>query len=161
AAGRARIEPLAAQADCSVRGVLSAREPERHYSPVREAAMSRRAFSDLLGLPGERRLPARVRAAIRAEQDRSEILIGWMQIGVLARSALLSATSPRTSSRDMTFEPVPWVLGAYAAFTLVRLGLAYRTRLPGWFLTLSVVIDIALLLGLIWSFHLQYMQPAS
>ena len=42
-----------------------------------------------------------------------------------------------------------------------NLGLAYRGRLPGWLLSLSVVIDMALLLGLIWSFHLQYNQPPS
>jgi adenylate cyclase len=34
-------------------------------------------------------------------------------------------------------------------------------RLPGWLLVLSVLIDMALLMGLIWSFHLQYDQPPS
>ena len=55
----------------------------------------------------------------------------------------------------------PWFLGAYIAFTAVRLGLAYRRLLPAWLLHLSVVIDMALLLALIWSFHLKYQQPAS
>ena len=36
---------------------------------------------------------------------------------------------------------------------------AYRGRLPRWFLSTSVIIDILLLMGLIWSFHLQYQQP--
>jgi len=56
---------------------------------------------------------------------------------------------------------VPWVIGAYALFTLLRLILAYRISLPGWFLILSIVFDMALLFGLIWSFHIQYQQPAS
>ena len=106
-------------------------------------------------------LPERVRAAVQAEQDRSEILIGWMQIAVVAMFAALYAVSPKTFMRATTFEPVPWALAAYAAFTVLRLALAYRMRLPGWFLTLSVVIDVGLLLGLIWTFHLQYMQPPS
>ena len=106
-------------------------------------------------------LPERVRDAIRAEQDRSEVLVGWMQIAVVAMFAALYAISPKTFMRATTFEPVPWALAAYAAFTLLRLILAYRMRLPAWFLTLSVIIDVALLLGLIWTFHLQYMQPPS
>ena len=106
-------------------------------------------------------LPDRIRAAIQHEQDRGEILIGWMQAGVVAMFAMLYAISPKTFSRSVTFEPVPWALAAYALFTLARLALAYRTRLPGWFLALSVVVDMALLLGLIWTFHLQYMQPPS
>ena len=34
-------------------------------------------------------------------------------------------------------------------------------RLPAWLLALSIIIDMALLFGLIWSFHLQYAQPPS
>lgn len=109
----------------------------------------------------ERDVPDRVRQAIRSEQDRSEVLIGLMQTAIVVMFAILYAVSPKTFSRDATFEPVPWVLALYGAFTLLRLGLAWRTRLPGWFLSLSIVIDMALLFGLIWSFHLQYMQPPS
>jgi len=111
--------------------------------------------------PRPHRLPARVHAAIEAEEDRSEILIGWVQFGVVAAFGLLYFVSPKTFAADAPFRPVPWVLGAYTAFTLLRLVAAYRTRLPGWFLTLSVAVDVALLLGLIWSFHVQYMQPAA
>nr|MBC8157728.1 adenylate/guanylate cyclase domain-containing protein [Alphaproteobacteria bacterium] len=67
---------------------------------------------------------------------------------------------PKTSE-GTAFMPVPWVLGTYLAFTLGRLYAAYRCTLPRWFLMTSVVIDMALLMGLIWSFHLQYEQPAS
>ena len=57
--------------------------------------------------------------------------------------------------------PEPWVLTGYVLFTLVKLSLAYRRRLPNWLLYLSVVMDMALLLALIWTFHLKYDQPAS
>ena len=46
-------------------------------------------------------------------------------------------------------------------FTVLRLFLAYRHRLPEWLRYVSIVVDMALLLGLIWSFHLQYQQPPS
>jgi adenylate cyclase len=46
-------------------------------------------------------------------------------------------------------------------FTVARLALAYRGRLPRMVLYASVLLDMALLLGLIWSFHIQYMQPPS
>jgi adenylate cyclase len=59
------------------------------------------------------------------------------------------------------FEPVPLVLGAYIAITLSQLGLAYLRRLAGVLLGAFVVVDVVLLLVLIWSFHIQYMQPPS
>jgi adenylate cyclase len=46
-------------------------------------------------------------------------------------------------------------------FTLVRLWLAFRRHMPGWFVSISVIMDMTLLMGMIWSFHLQYNQPAS
>ncbi|MGQ0662382.1 MAG: adenylate/guanylate cyclase domain-containing protein [Pseudomonadota bacterium] len=103
-------------------------------------------------------LPERVRRAIAVEQQRGEVLIGWVQMGVVVTFASLYAFAPKTFSPDAPFAPVPWALGAYFCFTVLRLALAYRMRLPGWFLAASVVIDMGLLLGTIWSFHLQYQQ---
>lgn len=111
--------------------------------------------------PRDAALPARVQAAIRAHEDRAERLIGWIQLAVVLTFAALYFVSPKTFAGHDTFQPVPWAVGAYLLFTGLRLALAYRTSLPGWFLVLSIVIDMALLFGLIWSFHLQYEQPAS
>lgn len=106
-------------------------------------------------------LPARVQATIREHEDRAERLIGWIQLVVVLTFATLYFLSPKTFAAHHTFEPVPWAIGAYLLFTGLRLFLAYRTSLPGWFLVLSIVSDMALLFGLIWSFHLQYEQPPS
>jgi adenylate cyclase len=106
-------------------------------------------------------LPERVRLAIRDQQDRSEILIGWFQLGVLVLIGSLYFAAPKTFSEDAEFAPVPWALSTYLVLTLIRLVWAHQGRLPDWSLRLSVVFDMALLMGLIWSFHLQYMQPAS
>lgn len=106
-------------------------------------------------------LPERVRSVIRLQQDRSEILIGWIQLAVVLTFGTLYAVSPKTFTIEAKIEPVPWALAAYFSFTMIRLAIAYRRRLPGWFLALSVAIDIGLLYGLMWSFHLQYQQPPS
>jgi adenylate cyclase len=106
-------------------------------------------------------VPAPVREALRAQRRSSEILIGWVQLAVVSAFTALYAISPKTYPDGADFIPIPWVLGAYGAFTLLRLGLAYRIELPNWLLALSVVVDMALLMGTIWSFHQQYMQPAA
>lgn len=106
-------------------------------------------------------LPERVRQTIQAQSDATERLIGWVQLAVVATFATLYAIAPKTFPAGQAFQPVPWAIGAYTVFTLLRLVLAYRISLPGWFLLVSIVIDMALLFGLIWSFHIQYMQPAS
>lgn len=107
-------------------------------------------------------LPERVRQAIRAQEDQSEILIGWVQLVIVSVMGALYAVAPKTFDPGAgTVEPVPLALGGYFGFTLIRLGLAYRRALPRWLLELSIVIDMALLMGLIWSFHVQYQQPPS
>ncbi len=110
---------------------------------------------------GDRRLPERLRRSIRDQQERSEILISAIQLVIVCVFGLLYAIAPKTFTQEADFAPVPWVLALYLLFSLLRLRLALKRRLPDWMLYLSSVVDIALLLGLIWSFHLQYEQPPS
>jgi adenylate cyclase len=81
-------------------------------------------------------LPMRVRAVIRRQQDRSEILIGWIQLSVVVAFGVLWSIAPKPVNPDIEFQPVPLAIGAYLAFTLLRLGLAYRGALRPWFLSL-------------------------
>ncbi len=106
-------------------------------------------------------LPERLIKAIRDQQERSEILISVIQLLIVAIFGLLYTISPKTFSDDAAFAPVPWVLSAYLLFSLIRLSLATKRRLPDWMLYLSAIADISLLMGLIWSFHVQYEQPPS
>ncbi len=115
----------------------------------------------LLASTSDAGLPDRVRAAIREQQDRSEILIGWIQLAVVVTFGSLYLVSPKTFSEDSGFAPVPWALSVYLILTIIRLVWAHRTRMPAWSLALSVVFDMTLLMVLIWSFHIQYDQPAS
>jgi len=118
----------------------------------------RRRFARLKHRPP---LPARVAARVTAQEGASEILVGWVQFIIVVGFSIVYLISPKTFRADAPFQPVPWVLGTYLGFTLLRLVLAYRHRLSQWLRYLSIVVDMALLLGLIFSFHLQYQQPAS
>ena len=110
---------------------------------------------------GTENLPQRVREAIRRQQDRSEILIGWAQlvlVGLLAVAYETTTMAAGVVQEDYSFETEVFVI--YGAFAMVRLVLAYRRRLPEWFLYVSAIADTALLMGLIYSFHYKYAQPA-
>lgn len=74
---------------------------------------------------------------------------------------LLYSASPKTFAADVDFTPVRWALGIDFVFTVIRLVLAYRGGIGPAILYLSTVLDMCLLLGLIWSFHLQCQQPPS
>ena len=110
--------------------------------------------------PTTRALPTRIQTAIARQQIESEILIGWVQLALLGLLGVLYALSPKASAGTM-FEPVPWTLALYGVFTVGRLWLAHRRALPRAAIFLSIVVDIALLLILIWTFHIQYHQPAA
>lgn len=110
------------------------------------------------GLPD---LPARVREDIARSQDRSEQIISSVQIAIVLMFGMLFLLSPQPVAHDIAFELTPWALGLYLLFSVMRFVASCRMRLPGWFLTLSVVADMVLLMVLIWSFHRTYQQPPS
>ena len=128
-------------------------------STVLVEASWKRLSEGIFGPALMRRPPDRVVRAIRRQEENSEILVGWMQIAAIIFFAILYSLAPKAFAPDVRFAPVPVTLGAYALFTALRLLLAYRGALRTWFLTISVVIDIVVLMVTIWSFHLQYDQP--
>ncbi|MDP6342218.1 MAG: adenylate/guanylate cyclase domain-containing protein [Alphaproteobacteria bacterium] len=123
--------------------------------------MWRALRNTFLGRPAEGRLPPRVARAIAAHQLRSEKLIAWAQLLVGVAWSVLYAAAPKTFAAESAIEPVPIALGLYLGFSLLRLALTYRAWAADWFLTLAVVVDMSLLMILIWSFHIQYAQPAA
>ncbi|MEA2800576.1 MAG: adenylate cyclase [Rhodospirillaceae bacterium] len=115
----------------------------------------------LFGRGATENLPERVREAIRQQQDRSEILIGWAElvlVGLLAVAYETTTMAAGVVQEDYSFEAEVFVI--YGIFAVIRLGLAYRRLLPEWFLYVSAIADTALLMGLIYSFHYKYAQPA-
>ncbi len=105
-------------------------------------------------------LPERVRDSIALQQVESEKLISWVQLMLVVIFGALYTLAPKTAV-GAPFQPVPWALSAYFMFTLVRLVGAHKGQLPNWLLMVSVIMDMGLLMILIWSFHIQYMQPPS
>lgn len=106
-------------------------------------------------------LPDHVQAAIKQQQNTGEKLISWVLLVIVIIFGTLYFVSPKTFSSTAKFAPVPWALSAYFIFSFIRLTLSYRNYLPNWFLMMSILVDISLLMTLIWSFHLQYQQPAA
>ncbi|MBN9669747.1 adenylate/guanylate cyclase domain-containing protein [Labrenzia aggregata] len=109
------------------------------------------------GGPPERGIPDRVRSEIRAREATSERLIGWVQLALVLFFSTLYAIAPRAEGSS-GFNFVPIALGTYFLFTVLRLVLSYRFELPRWYLLVSIGVDMALLVGLIFSFHIQYGQ---
>jgi adenylate cyclase len=120
----------------------------------------RRVRVAILGPPPPA-VPDRVEAAVRAEQEGSEIVVGWVQVAAIVTFSFLYTLTPKAFGPNVMLHPVPWALGFYSLFTGVRLVLAYRRRLRPWLLSMSVVVDIAVLMVTIWSFHIQYQAPAA
>lgn len=124
--------------------------------------LPRSLFTHLGEPPRAIEVPHRIAELIRAREEESERLIGWVQLVMAATFAALYAIAPRPLDAGMSvLAPVPLALTGYAAFTAARLWFAHRGFLPGWLLVLSMLVDTALLLGLIWAFHFQYQQPAA
>lgn len=121
--------------------------------------MWKKTVAFIFGPAVERQLPERIRQAISEQQVQAEILIGWVQFALVVFFLALYTIAPKTSA-GTAFMPVPVALAFYFLFSVLRLFLAYQRILPRWFLLGSVVIDIGLLMVLMWSFHLQYQQPA-
>ena len=105
-------------------------------------------------------LPERVVQSIQRQDNSSEILVKIIQVGVVCVLGALYLVAPKTDA-ETAFSPVPWALATYLVANLVGLIWALRTGLPNWAVFGSIVIDMALLMVLIWSFHVQYEQPPS
>lgn len=116
----------------------------------------------LFGGSGPEILPDRVRDAIRQQQEQSEILIGWIQLAIVILVSVVYETTSMAEGLvqedySLEFE----VLLLYGVICVTRLVLAYLRLLKPWMLYLSVIVDIALLMALIYSFHYKYAQPAA
>ncbi len=106
------------------------------------------------------RLPARVLETIARQEDSSEVLVKLIQLTVVTIWGILYLISPKTDL-GTSFSPVPYALAGYLVLNLIGLYWAMRRPLPNWAIYFSIFIDIAMLMVLIWSFHIQYRQPAS
>src|SRR5262249_9818504 len=63
------------------------------------------------------------------------------------------------SSASSSSIVTPAVIATYFVLAVIRVFMTYRIRLTFWLLVGSIVFDMSLLFGLLWSFHIQYQQP--
>jgi adenylate cyclase len=118
----------------------------------------RRVWRELTHPPAP---PERVARAILDAEAVSEILVAWVQLaGVVLFLGLFVASLPAFDMRA-GLQPVPLALLGYGGFVAWRLRRAYAGALTPRFLSLSSFVDVGLLMGLIWSFTLQYDAPAA
>ncbi|MEM6384543.1 MAG: adenylate/guanylate cyclase domain-containing protein, partial [Pseudomonadota bacterium] len=108
---------------------------------------------------GKANLPARVLDAVTENEFVSELLVKAIQFIIFAVWGLAWLASPKPEPD--TVSQVPWIIGAYLIFTGMLVMLAARRAMPSFLIYLSIVLDMVLLTVLIFSFHIQYMQPAS
>jgi adenylate cyclase len=107
-------------------------------------------------------LPERVRQIIANEDRASERLIGYVQLAIGAVLWMLYLIAPRPVDAAFTmFSPVPFALSAFSLFSIFRLWMILRQKTPDWFVVVSISADVMLVLGLIWSFHLEYGHSAA
>ncbi len=137
------------------------RHDGKHLGTAPANSLVARSTEFVLGRRPPVALPERVRNAITTDQRSSEILVCFAQFGAIAFFGSFYLLTPKAFPPDVPFEPIPWTLAFYALFTTLRLWLAVRDRLTTFYLSLSVIVDIAVLMVTIWSFHLQYQQPAT
>ncbi len=114
----------------------------------------------IFGPPMPDFVPNRVVRAVERDQASAEVIITLLQGMAICTFAVLYSLAPKGFPEGVPFEPVPVALFFYALFTGLRLYLALRRRLTPLFLSLSSIVDILVLMVTIWSFHLQYQQPA-
>jgi len=105
------------------------------------------------------KLPKRVADTIARNDDLSEVLVKLIQFFVFALWGIFYLAAPKPDPD--TISQVPLVTSIYLIFTLALLYLSLVRRTPGWLIYVSIVVDMALLTYLIWSFHIQYDQPPS
>ena len=106
-------------------------------------------------------LPPRVQALVDAELQRADILGAWIGLSIAVFLGVVYLLSPKALDAISELKPVPYVVGLFLIVNLARLRMAYRGPLSQLVQIGFILADVALLYGLIWSFHLQYQQSAA
>jgi adenylate cyclase len=104
-------------------------------------------------------LPLRVQREFEREQFRAELLVTVVQLVLVALLALVYRAAPQGFAPGAPVEAAPLGLSLFALLALLRLYAAWTGQLNRPVLAAGVVAEIAVLLAVIWAYHLQYEQP--
>ncbi len=100
-----------------------------------------------------------IQEAIDEQNAHSEVLIAGVQLALVALIGGLYFFADKGFETGRSIEPVPIVVAIWLPLSFLRLVLARKRWLPPWTISLGIVFEVAMLTALIWSFHIQYMQP--
>ena len=117
----------------------------------------RRLLIPILGPRVTGKLPQQITAAIEEQENRGEILVKLFQILIVSIWGVLYAVSPKNETSGMAI--APYAIGTYLFANGLGLVWCLRRRIPDWAVYVSIFFDMLLLYAVIWSFHIQYMQP--
>jgi adenylate cyclase len=106
-------------------------------------------------------LPDEMMNQIEEQRQKSEHLIGWVQIAIIVVIAVVYNLAPRAAAHAGVPSFVPFMLITYAMLAVLRMALAGRHKIGTMFEVFSIIADVALVTGYIWTTHLQYAQPAA
>jgi adenylate cyclase len=104
-------------------------------------------------------LPVRVQRELEREQFRAELLVTAVQLLLVLGLATLYAATPSDFSPDAPVQAAPLGLSFFGLLALLRLYAAWTGQLTRALQAAGVVAEMALLLFVIWAYHLQYEQP--
>ena len=117
----------------------------------------RRLLIPILGPRVTGTLPEQTTAAIEEQENRGEILVKLLQILIVSIWGVLYAVSPKAETSGMAL--APYAIAIYLVANGLGLAWCLRRRIPDWAVYVSILFDMLLLYAVIWSFHVQYMQP--
>jgi adenylate cyclase len=106
-------------------------------------------------------LPDAMMNQIEEQRQKSEHLIGCLQLAIIAVMGLLYNVVPRSAGVSGLPSFVPFMLITYAMLAVVRMALAGQHKIGTMFEVFSIIADVGLIIGFIWTTHLQYAQPAA
>ncbi len=111
------------------------------------------------GQPAATALPGRVARELEREQLRSEGIVTAVQLVMVCVFAALYAATPPDFSPDAPVQAVPLGLVLFGELALLRFYFAVTGQLRRAWLAFSVVAEMAVLLFVLWAYHVQYEQP--
>ncbi len=101
-------------------------------------------------------IPNRMSAELKRLQQRSEWWVAGLQLIVIGIFSFIYSITPVGHVEDAPISSIPLGLSLYSIIVLVRLWFAATGQLSSPILAISVLSEVTILLGMIWTYHLQY-----
>ena len=98
----------------------------------------------------------RVTNDLKTLQYKSELNVAFLQLAVILLFALFYNFFPTSHTPDAPIKSAPLGLALFTILVLVRLWFSYTKQLSNLFMGVAAVTEMALLMFIIWSYHIQF-----